>query len=63
MGKVSDIVIGLKESVTEDEARYMMDYVSRYFDKHSFLPHQIIVGGRIIPYHDYRTILEGEVDD
>ena len=57
MGRVSDMVIGLLESVTEDEAKDIKDYAEAHYKNFGFWPHDVEVGDRVLSYNDYQIIL------
>jgi len=57
MGRVSDMVIGLLESVTEDEAKDIKDYAEDHYKNFGFWPHDVEVGDKVLSYHDYQIIL------
>ena len=58
MSRVSDMVIGLLESVTEDEAKDIKDYAEDHHKNFGFWPHDVEVGDRVLSYHDYQLILQ-----
>lgn len=43
--------------VTEDEANDIKEYAEDHYKHFGFWPHDVEVGGRILPYDDYQLIL------